>query len=187
MIFLSSRKIFLYIKRPDGLGFRGSAVDGCRGRRPRRPAGLPGQYRNSCGPSRTPAPTNGAPIFEVWRGEDRQILPPPVYGKHNGVMPFGLQNMSLRGAKRRGNPFPFPVYGFPRQCEHWLGMTGLAESSAPTLLSPLPSPPGASRPVLGPTHCGAGPFSGASASFSPRAPLSPAAPALFSPGCTGPC
>ena len=126
-------------------------------------------------------------VFEVWRGEDRQILPPPVYGKHNGVMPFGLQNMSLRGAKRRGNPFPFPVYGFPRQCEHWLGMTGLAESSAPTLLSRLLSRLCASRPVLGPTHCGAGPFSGASVSFSPRAPLSPAAPALFSPGCTGPC
>jgi hypothetical protein len=48
-------------------------------------------------------------VFEVWRGEDRQILPPPVYGKHNGVMPFGLQNMSLRGAKRRGNPSPLNV------------------------------------------------------------------------------
>ena len=35
-----------------------------------------------------------------------------------------LQTLSLRGAKRRGNPFsPAQRNGFPRQCAHWLGMT----------------------------------------------------------------
>ncbi len=35
-----------------------------------------------------------------------------------------LRHLSLRGAKRRGNPrSPAQRYGFPRQCEHWLGMT----------------------------------------------------------------
>ena len=53
----------------------------------------------------------------------------------------------LRGAKRRGNPYPFrqkPAKsaefvrfrnGLPRQCAHWLAMTGFFDSLTPACVS----------------------------------------------------
>ena len=59
------------------------------------------------------------------------------------------QYLSLRGAKRRGNPYSpkiaclltfLPENGFPRQCAHWLGMTCFE------LCLHIERPPGIGRP-----------------------------------------
>ena len=99
------------------------------------------------------------PPYEVRRSSraDRGVRPykakqEPREAGRRGRRP--LHTLSLRGAKRRGNPFsPAQRDGFPRQCAHWRGMTarragnGGTHGSRPTGCGGHPGRAGSSAPT----------------------------------------
>ena len=148
------RRMFSYARRPKRPAF--VCGEGCRSREGQKP--LPhGKKRIPAPVTRPLARNDSAP-----RWERRDTWVPP-YGVRRsskaggGARPYkaeqeprktgrrgwrALHTLSLRGAKRRGNPFsPAQRDGFPRQCvpqghllrgAHWLGMTALRAGNGGT-------------------------------------------------------
>ena len=139
-----------------GPALRGAAIiQGGQGRPPLQ--SKTGTVQN--GTSRTPSPTKSQGVCAMGYKAEQE----PCEAGRRGRRP--LHTLSLRGAKRRGNPFsPAQKDGFPSQCvpqghllrgAHWRGMTALraggggTHESRPTGCSDHPGRTESSAPTTG--------------------------------------